>query len=173
MSILSQKKISISLFFSFFRCYFTAIFSLFLFRDFFVKTLDLSKLTKTKLMNSKKKKNQFFYFPGFSHGCTLFMNACIYGIYGCKYCYANGRVMARPISKNCVFYQFTKTRNLWPYSKIACFIILLKDCVGQAIFAKVLGGITQIRNCVFYQLSNTQFRRIEKNTTNCVFYQFT
>ena len=38
------------------------------------------------------------------------------------------------ILKNCVFYQLTKTRNLWPYSKIACFINLLKDCVGQAIF---------------------------------------
>jgi len=59
------------------------------------------------------------------------------------------------------------------FQKNACFINLLKDCVGQAFFAKVLGGITQSRNCVPHQLSNTQSRRIEKTTTNCVFYQFT
>ena len=172
MSILSQKKkIRFRFFFRFFAIISRRSFRYFFFATFCVKTLDLSKSTKaTKMMNSKKNPE---FFSGFCHGCTPFMNACIYSIYGCKYCYYTFRVMARPFSKKCVFYQFTKTRNLWSYSKIACFINLLKDCVGQAFFAKVLGGITQFWNCLFYQLSNTQFRRIEKTTTNCVFYQFT
>ena len=141
MSILSQKKISISLFFSFFRYYFTAIFSLFLFRDFLCEDLGFIKINQSNQNDEFEKKPRIF--SGFCHGCTPFMNACIYSIYGCKYCYYTFRVMARPFSKKCVFYQFTKTRNLWSYSKIACFINLLKDCVGQAFFAKVLGGITQ------------------------------
>ena len=83
------------------------------------------------------------------------------------------RLLTQNFSKIACFIKLLKHAIFGYIQKIACFINLLKDCVGQAIFAIILRRIAQPRNCVFYQLLNTQFCRIEKNSKNCVFYQFT
>ena len=139
---MSAKKFRFRDFFRFFAIFSRQSFCYFFFATFCVKVLDLSKSTKTKLMNSKKTR--IFIFPVF--------------------------VMDVLHSWMLAFMAFMDVSIA---VTLACFIILLKDCVGQAIFAKVLGGITQIRNCVFYQLSITLFRRIEKSQQIACFYQFT